>query len=335
MSHLICATVWGTITVLLVSGCSGNERSPQSDREHKAVSAPRETPIAQPGKVEAPDEASAPERASASPETSSVPQLFLNTEQPVMAAVVDFDVRGQALPGGLGASVADRFSILLPSHRFLLVERSQLKQILAEHDLRASDVVEGSDADRIGALVGVSHLVLGSITQAEALTMEARLVDVSTGIIVRQSAAEFDSTLEMGEALEQCATVLAASDAEYAHIEDQRHAVLKNHLEESMARYPRVERDGEYVVITVRTSIRGKTELQVIQEIRQRMRDQFAAYCRTELGLAESKQWLMDYCKENEDCQDATTIGSYKMSVYRIPFPSTKKEETHDRKATK
>jgi TolB-like protein len=71
-------------------------------------------------------------------------------------------------------------------HEIRVVERERLKALLEEQKLATSGKVDAATAARIGKLLGAQALVLGSYFDlAGALRVDARVVEVETGKIVR------------------------------------------------------------------------------------------------------------------------------------------------------
>ena len=97
-----------------------------------------------------------------------------------------------------------------------VVERERLQAILDEHKLAQSGKLDGKTAARIGKLLGARHLVLGSYFDvAGSLRVDARLVDVETGAIVKSIGAQgkADEFLELEQKLADglraaCATLV-------------------------------------------------------------------------------------------------------------------------------
>jgi tetratricopeptide (TPR) repeat protein len=99
--------------------------------------------------------------------------------------VADFEVRGDVGIPMAGRTVAEN---LLPSFkpRFDLVEREQFGKVLDELRLEASDVPASDEArQQVGKLARVRYLVVGSITPLCGITVNARLVEVQTGLVVQ------------------------------------------------------------------------------------------------------------------------------------------------------
>jgi TolB-like protein len=89
-----------------------------------------------------------------------------------------------------------------------VVERGQLRQILAEQDLRSEGRVDPSTAAQLGRLVGARYMVMGSFTDLFGrLRMDARIVDVETGEILRSERVD-DRREEIYELLVDLAAAL-------------------------------------------------------------------------------------------------------------------------------
>jgi tetratricopeptide (TPR) repeat protein len=100
-------------------------------------------------------------------------------------SVADFEVRGDVGIPMAGRTVAEN---LLPGFRprFDLVEREQLGKVLDELRLEASDVAASDEArQQVGRLARVRYLVVGSIMPLCGITVNARLVEVQTGLVVQ------------------------------------------------------------------------------------------------------------------------------------------------------
>jgi tetratricopeptide (TPR) repeat protein len=74
---------------------------------------------------------------------------------------------------------------LLDQGRFQLVERDKLEAILREQKLSQAALVDADTAVRLGRIVGVEGILLGTVVQTpRALEVFARFVDVETGTIL-------------------------------------------------------------------------------------------------------------------------------------------------------
>jgi len=100
-------------------------------------------------------------------------------------SVADFEVRGDVGIPMAGRTLAEN---LLPGFkpRFDLVEREQLTKVLDELHLAGGDVATNDEArQQAGRLARVRYLVVGSVTPLCGITVNARLVEVQTGLVVQ------------------------------------------------------------------------------------------------------------------------------------------------------
>lgn len=70
--------------------------------------------------------------------------------------------------------------------RVTMVERDQIQDIVAEHRLNLSGMVDPSTAAEVGRLLGAKYVLLGGFTDVFSnLRIDVRVVDVETGRIIR------------------------------------------------------------------------------------------------------------------------------------------------------
>jgi tetratricopeptide (TPR) repeat protein len=137
-------------------------------------------------------------------------------------AVADFEVRGDVGIPGAGRTIAEE---LLPAFkgRFNLVERSQLGKVLDELRLGAAEVAD-NDVRRceVGRLAGVRYLVVGSVTPMSGALVNARLVDVRTGLVVQTARIVAASPEDLLRRLPELAHLLLMTDEQkFAYEQDQ------------------------------------------------------------------------------------------------------------------
>src|SRR5262249_58502046 len=100
-------------------------------------------------------------------------------------SVADFEVRGDIGLPAAGKTIAEE---LLPAFksRFDLVERGQLGKVVEELKLEQTELSANENGRReVGRLAKVRYLVVGSITPLNGILVQARLVDVRTGLVVQ------------------------------------------------------------------------------------------------------------------------------------------------------
>ena len=137
-------------------------------------------------------------------------------------AVMDLEDKAQGQHGGwrsVGSGMADAISTgLVKSGKFNVIERSKLEKLMEEQKLGASGAVTAQSAAKIGQLLGVQYMVMGSVTEfgvkesklgigglggligigggidtrtnTARVAMDVRLVDTSTGEIILAEKGE-------------------------------------------------------------------------------------------------------------------------------------------------
>jgi TolB-like protein len=110
-------------------------------------------------------------------------------------AVLDFtDLQGES--SELGRYVAEQLSVNLVMGRrdFSVLDRANLKSILAEHKLTAKGLVDPENAKKLGQFAGVDALILGTIIpKNQSVSLTAKIITTDTAEIVGAARAEFRS----------------------------------------------------------------------------------------------------------------------------------------------
>jgi hypothetical protein len=136
-------------------------------------------------------------------------------------SVADFEVRGEIGIPGAGRTIAEE---LLPAFRprYDLVERGQLYNVLNEIKLEATELAVNEGGRREACrLANVRYLVLGSVTPLCGITVNARLVDVSTGLVVQTAKIVAATPEDMLRRLPQLAALLGLNDNQKCAYEQQ------------------------------------------------------------------------------------------------------------------
>ncbi|MBI1865639.1 MAG: hypothetical protein HYR98_07950, partial [Nitrospirae bacterium] len=95
----------------------------------------------------------------------------------------------------IGSSISDLFATaLLKTNKYNLVERSQMEQVLGEQALGLKGVTESAVAIRVGKMLGVQGVIVGTVpeygskasgaSELSAIGINARMIDVSDGGVV-------------------------------------------------------------------------------------------------------------------------------------------------------
>jgi len=124
-------------------------------------------------------------------------------------AVVGFENNSSFSAWGdrLGLAASDELTTqLVRSGAFSVVERAQLEEILSEQRLGMSGAVDSRTAARIGEILGVNYVLMGSITQFSIERHEGRLGPVSA------SYSEAESILDVRVVDVNTAEILMVAD---------------------------------------------------------------------------------------------------------------------------
>jgi tetratricopeptide (TPR) repeat protein len=127
-------------------------------------------------------------------------------------SVADFEVRGEVGVPEAGRTIAEE---LLPAFksRFDLVEREQLGKIVNELKLEATGVADDPTArQEVGRLARLRYLVVGSVTPLNGVTVQARLVEVRTGLIVQTARVSAPTVEQLLPRLRVLAKILMMTD---------------------------------------------------------------------------------------------------------------------------
>src|SRR5262249_13299882 len=93
------------------------------------------------------------------------------------------------------------------------VERTQLDKILAELKVQPQDLDDNAAGRKeLGKLAKARYLVLGSVSAAGGLTVNARLVDVDSGLVVQTATVAAATPDALVQALPDMATMLMMTD---------------------------------------------------------------------------------------------------------------------------
>lgn len=109
--------------------------------------------------------------------------------------VLDFtDLQGGA--SELGRYIAEELTVdlVMVKKDFSVLDRANLRKILAEHKLTASGLVDPENAKKIGRFAGVDALILGTIVpKGVKVALTAKIITTDTAEIVGAAKAEFKS----------------------------------------------------------------------------------------------------------------------------------------------
>jgi TolB-like protein len=115
-------------------------------------------------------------------------------------AVLDFtDLQGGS--SELGKYIAEQLTVnlVMGKRDFSVLDRANLKSILAEHKLTATGLVDPENAKKLGMFAGVDALILGTIIpKGPNTSLNAKIITTDTAEIVGAARAEFvtDNTVQ-------------------------------------------------------------------------------------------------------------------------------------------
>ena len=115
-------------------------------------------------------------------------------------AVIDFtDLQGGS--SELGKYIAEQLTVnlVMAKRDFAVLDRANLKSILAEHKLTATGLVNPDNAKKLGMFAGVDALILGTIIpKSQTVSLTAKIISTDTAEIVGAARGEFasDSTVQ-------------------------------------------------------------------------------------------------------------------------------------------
>lgn len=107
--------------------------------------------------------------------------------------VLDFnDLEGR--PNEFGKYIAEQITVnfVMTNRSFTVVDRANLKSILAEYKLTETGLINKENAKKLGEFSGVEALVLGTITQiGNNMTVTAKIIRTDTADIIGGAKASF------------------------------------------------------------------------------------------------------------------------------------------------
>lgn len=119
--------------------------------------------------------------------------------------VLDFtDLQGNG--NELGRFVAEQLAVSLLAHRkdFSLMDRANLKTILAQHKLTAEGLVDPENAKKLGQFAGVDAIILGNTTPlTDTVIITATVIATDTAEIVSKVSRPLTKTTDINQLLSQ------------------------------------------------------------------------------------------------------------------------------------
>ena len=119
--------------------------------------------------------------------TSKSPSLTIAEKDKFKIAVMEFkSLNPGAKNTSLGSMIAEMFTTeVVNNNSFKIVEREQLNKILGELQIGQSGVLDTTDAQKLGKILGAGAIITGSVMKmGDSLRIDSRIIEVETGIIV-------------------------------------------------------------------------------------------------------------------------------------------------------
>ncbi len=124
------------------------------------------------------------------------------------------DLKAIGTDQSLAEAVSENLrTMLIVSGAYQVVERKQLEDILAEYKLSQSGITENQQAIEIGGLAEAGLIMTGSITKMFAnYTINARLLDVKSGVCLLAQKAEIVSEAEFPGKIDELAAFFSRNE---------------------------------------------------------------------------------------------------------------------------
>lgn len=127
------------------------------------------------------------------------PPLRVTYQNQQGLAVLELTTQGN-VPAEMGQILTDRIrALILNSQQYQVMERSQMESIIKEQGFQASmqDCDTVSCAIKLGRLLSVRHLLIGSLSQVGQLySLNLRIIDVQSGQIMNERFSDCRCSLE-------------------------------------------------------------------------------------------------------------------------------------------
>jgi hypothetical protein len=119
----------------------------------------------------------------------------------------------------LGKYIAEQLTVdfTMVKRDFSVLDRANLKRILAEHKLDASGLVNPENAKKLGMFSGVDAMIFGTITPVgKSINVTVKVISIETAEVVGSAKAKFDSDDTVQQLLSQPAKADNASASDGA-----------------------------------------------------------------------------------------------------------------------
>jgi len=138
-------------------------------------------------KIKTQPTAKTPKSTQPIPETSKPSTVTIAEKDKFKIAVMEFkSLNPGAKTTNLGSMISEMFTTeVVNNNSFKIVEREQLNKILGELRIGQSGVLDTTDAQKLGKILGAGAIITGSVMKmGDSLRIDSRIIEVETGIIV-------------------------------------------------------------------------------------------------------------------------------------------------------
>jgi len=143
-----------------------------------------------------------------------VPFTFLLLSNPAFSldTIAIMDLKAIAADQSLTEAVSENLrTMLIVSEAFKVVERSQLEKILKEYQLSQLGLTD-SHAIKIGGIAEATRILVGSLSKmSNVYTINARLLDVATGVCLLAHRVDIQSEAEFPRKIDNLARYFSNS----------------------------------------------------------------------------------------------------------------------------
>lgn len=126
------------------------------------------------------------------------PKVIIKGEK-IKIAVIEFQsLNEDARKDNLGKIVSEILTTsFVNSESFKIIEREQLQKVTKEFELSQTGIIDTSSAKQIGSMLGADAIVTGSVIKmGRTLRLDARIIDVASGIILTAEKNEGEGDLK-------------------------------------------------------------------------------------------------------------------------------------------
>ncbi len=130
-------------------------------------------------------------------------------------AVIDFaDLQGGT--SELGKYIAEQMNVdfVMAKRDFSVLDRANLKSILAEHKLTSKGLIDPDNAKKLGMFAGVDALILGTIIpKGQNISLTAKIITTDTAEIVGAGRAQFKADANVQQLMSQQAATTSGGNS--------------------------------------------------------------------------------------------------------------------------